>query len=241
MAAAFASAVSVSMSAVAPASLSAERSGMATFSGLRKCAPASSIAVLGSRATAKNAHVCQAAVKAEKWTKITPLGDRVFVKTEEVEAKTAGGLLLPTTSSTKPNQGKVVSLGERKLPNGKTLDFDVKEGDTVIFSKFAGTPIEFGNADHVLLKEDDITGKLPAGGDVAQMSPLGDRVLIKVDVAEAMTSGGVLLTEEGNRSGVSLKVGQKVLYARYSGSDFKGNDGTQYVVIKAGDILAALS
>lgn len=67
-------------------------------------------------------------------------------------------------------------------------------GDTVVYSKYAGTELTVGDDSFVLLKEDDCIGKMPSD-DVAKMLPLGDRVLIEVQEAEDQTAGGVLLTE----------------------------------------------
>jgi chaperonin GroES len=90
--------------------------------------------------------------------KITPLGDRVVVKREEAEEKTAGGILLPDTAKNKPQRGKVLAVGPGKLnKKGEHIALDVKVGDTVLFTSWAGDEFKAANRDEVLLmRVDDI-------------------------------------------------------------------------------------
>ncbi|MGB2926483.1 MAG: co-chaperone GroES [Limnothrix sp.] len=88
---------------------------------------------------------------------LKPLGDRVFVKVSESEEKTAGGLFLPDSAKEKPQIGEVVAVGEGKRnDDGSRSAIDVKIGDQVLYSKYAGTDIKFGGDDYVLLSEKDI-------------------------------------------------------------------------------------
>lgn len=88
---------------------------------------------------------------------IRPLGDRVLVKRLEAEEKTAGGIVLPDTAKEKPKQGKVIALGDgKRLDSGETADFQVEEGDTVLFGSFAGTEVTVDGEEYVLMSEDDI-------------------------------------------------------------------------------------
>lgn len=88
---------------------------------------------------------------------LKPLGDRVFVKVSESEEKTAGGILLPDSAKEKPQIGEVVAVGEGKRnDDGSRAAVDVKVGDKVLYSKYAGTDIKFGGDDYVLLSEKDI-------------------------------------------------------------------------------------
>jgi chaperonin GroES len=88
---------------------------------------------------------------------LKPLGDRVFVKVSESEEKTAGGILLPDSAKEKPQIGEVVAVGEGKRnDDGTRSAVDVKVGDQVLYSKYAGTDIKFGGDDYVLLSEKDI-------------------------------------------------------------------------------------
>ncbi len=88
---------------------------------------------------------------------VKPLGDRVFVKVSPSEEKTAGGILLPDTAKEKPQVGEVVSVGDGKLnEKGDRNPLDVKVGDKVLYSKYAGTDIKLGSEEYVLLSEKDI-------------------------------------------------------------------------------------
>ncbi|RRT32106.1 hypothetical protein B296_00057513, partial [Ensete ventricosum] len=142
-----------------------------------------------------------------QYSSIKPLGDRVLVKIKSSEEKTGGGILLPMTAQSKPQGGEIVAVGEGKTIGNKQINisvevslslenFDVSislEAD-VIYSKYAGTELEFNGSKHLLLKEDDIMGILETD-DIKDLKPLNDRVLIKVAEAEEKTAGGLLLTE----------------------------------------------
>jgi len=202
-----------------------------------------------------------ATVVAPKYTTLKPLGDRVLVKIKTAEEKTVGGILLPSTAQSKPQGGEVVAVGEGKTIGKNKVDISVKTGTQVVYSKYAGTEVEFDGTNHLILKEDDIVGILESD-DVKDMKPLNDRVLIKVAEAEEKTAGGLLLTEaskekpsigtvvavgpgpldeEGNRKPLSVSPGNTVLYSKYAGNDFKGSDGSDYIALRASDVMAVLS
>ncbi len=89
--------------------------------------------------------------------KVIPLNDKILVKRMEAEDKTAGGILLPDTAKEKPKQGKVLSLGDGKLlENGKRAAFQVKEGDRVLFSSYAGNEVSVDGEEYLIMSEDDI-------------------------------------------------------------------------------------
>lgn len=91
--------------------------------------------------------------------KIRPLHDRVVVKRVEEEQKTESGLYIPDTAKEKPIQGDVVAVGDGKvLDNGEKRPMAVKEGDRVIFAKYAGTEIDAGGETVLVMREDDIMG-----------------------------------------------------------------------------------
>nr|KJB06864.1 hypothetical protein B456_001G016900 [Gossypium raimondii] len=173
---------------------------LASFEGLRP----SSIVKFSSFGSLKPGSLTQrsfkglvvkaATVVAPKYTSIKPLGDRVLVKIKETEEKTEGGILLPTTAQSKPQGGEVVAIGEGKTIGKTKLECSVKTGAQVIYSKYAGTELEFNGSNHLILKEDDIVGILETD-DIKDLKPLNDRVFIKVAEAEEKTSGGLLLTE----------------------------------------------
>ncbi|MGY6530023.1 MAG: co-chaperone GroES [Cyanobacterium sp.] len=88
---------------------------------------------------------------------VKPLGDRVFVKVSEAEEKTAGGIYLPDNAKEKPQIGEVVTVGDGKVNDkGDRTAVEVKVGDKVLYSKYAGTDIKLGSDDYVLLSEKDI-------------------------------------------------------------------------------------
>jgi len=89
--------------------------------------------------------------------KVIPLNDKILVKRLEAEEKTAGGILLPDAAKEKPRQGKVLSLGDgRLLEDGKRASFQVKEGDRVLFSSYAGNEVEVDSEEYLIMSEDDI-------------------------------------------------------------------------------------
>ncbi len=88
---------------------------------------------------------------------VKPLGDRVFVKVSPSEEKTSGGILLPDTAKEKPQVGEVAAVGPGKRnDDGSRSPLEVKVGDQVLYSKYAGTDIKLGGEDYVLLSEKDI-------------------------------------------------------------------------------------
>ncbi|MGD8388646.1 MAG: co-chaperone GroES [Desulfobacteraceae bacterium] len=89
--------------------------------------------------------------------KIKPLHDRVIVKRIEEEETTKGGIIIPDTAKEKPIEGKVLAVGSGKvLDNGKKQPLEVKEGDRVLFGKYAGTDIKIDGEEHLIMREDDI-------------------------------------------------------------------------------------
>jgi chaperonin GroES len=93
--------------------------------------------------------------------KIRPMNDRILVVRVEEEKKTAGGIIIPDTAKEKPQEGKVVSAGPGKVgEDGKRIPMDVKKGDRVLFSKYAGSEIKVDGVEHIFMREDDILGIL---------------------------------------------------------------------------------
>ncbi|HTP51802.1 MAG TPA: co-chaperone GroES [Anaeromyxobacteraceae bacterium] len=91
--------------------------------------------------------------------KIRPLQDRVIVKRVEEEEKTKGGIIIPDSAKEKPIEGKVIAAGNGKLgDDGKVHPLDVKAGDRILFSKYAGTEVKIDGEEHLILREDDILG-----------------------------------------------------------------------------------
>lgn len=91
--------------------------------------------------------------------KIRPLQDRIIVKRLEGEEKTKGGIIIPDSAKEKPMEGKVIAVGNGKLlDNGQRSKPEVKEGDRVLFGKYAGTEVKIEGEEHLILREDDILG-----------------------------------------------------------------------------------
>jgi chaperonin GroES len=89
--------------------------------------------------------------------KLRPLNDRVIVKRLEEEEKTVGGIIIPDTAKEKPQQARVIAVGKgRTLENGQVIPLTVKEGDRVLFGKYAGTEIKIDGDEHLIMREDDI-------------------------------------------------------------------------------------
>jgi chaperonin GroES len=89
--------------------------------------------------------------------KIRPLGDKVLVERVEAESNTAGGIVLPDTAKEKPQRGKIVSVGEGKmLENGTRKEVQVKKGDLVLFTSYAGTEIKVEGKEYLIMDESDI-------------------------------------------------------------------------------------
>ena len=95
-------------------------------------------------------------------TSIKPLADRVVVKPEAAEETTAGGLIIPDTAKEKPQKGTVVAVGPGRVENGTKIDMTVKEGDTVLYGKYAGTEIALDGDDVMIMRESDILGVVNA-------------------------------------------------------------------------------
>ena len=88
---------------------------------------------------------------------LKPLSDRVLVKRLDYEEKTAGGIYIPDSAKEKPSQGEIVAAGPGKVgDDGKLQAMNVKKGDRVLFNKYAGTEIQLGGEDHLIMREDDI-------------------------------------------------------------------------------------
>jgi chaperonin GroES len=91
--------------------------------------------------------------------KIRPLQDRLIVKRVAEESKTKGGIIIPDTAKEKPLEAFVVAVGNGKvLEDGKVSPLDIKAGDTVLFSKYAGTEVKIEGEDHLILREEDVLG-----------------------------------------------------------------------------------
>ena len=88
---------------------------------------------------------------------LRPLGDRIIIELVEVEETTSFGIVLPDSAKEKPQTGKIVAVGTgRVLDNGTRVELDVKVGDEILFSKFAGTEVKYDGTEYLILRESDI-------------------------------------------------------------------------------------
>jgi chaperonin GroES len=93
--------------------------------------------------------------------KLRPLHDRIVVKRIEEDAKSKGGIIIPDTAKEKPQQGKVIAVGNGKLLEDGTLrPLDVHKGDRILFGKYSGTEIQLEGEDHLIIREDDVLAVL---------------------------------------------------------------------------------
>ncbi|NLK97702.1 co-chaperone GroES [Defluviitalea saccharophila] len=88
--------------------------------------------------------------------KLRPLGDRVVIKQLEAEEKTKSGIVLPNQAKEKPQEAEVVAVGPGGVVDGKEIKMEVKVGDRVIYSKYAGTEVKVDNEEYIVLRQSDI-------------------------------------------------------------------------------------
>lgn len=90
---------------------------------------------------------------------IRPLGDRVVVKPLPSEERTKGGIVLPDTAKEKPQEGEVIAIGTGKLlETGQRVPIDLKPGDRILFSKYAGNEVKIDDVEYLIMREADILG-----------------------------------------------------------------------------------
>jgi len=93
----------------------------------------------------------------EKNMKVNPIRDRILIKPLDKETTTKSGIVIPDAAKEKPMQGKVLSVGTGKLSDdGSVIPLIIKEGDTVMYSQWAGQTVRIDNQDHLILKEEDV-------------------------------------------------------------------------------------
>ena len=88
--------------------------------------------------------------------KLVPLGDRVVLKQMVAEETTKSGIVIPGQSKEKPQQAEVIAVGPGTVVDGKEVQMNVKKGQTVIYSKYAGTTVEVEEEEYIIVKQDDI-------------------------------------------------------------------------------------
>jgi len=88
--------------------------------------------------------------------KLRPLGDRVVIKALETEETTKGGIVLPSSAKEKPQMAEVVAVGPGGIVDGKEVKMEVKVGDKVIYSKYAGTEVKLDDEEYIIVRQSDI-------------------------------------------------------------------------------------
>ena len=95
---------------------------------------------------------------------IRPLHDRLIVKREAEERKSAGGIVIPDTATEKPTLGKVIAVGKgKRLDNGESRALDVKAGDKILFGKYSGTEVKVDGDELLVMREEDVMAVVEAG------------------------------------------------------------------------------
>jgi chaperonin GroES len=101
------------------------------------------------------------AVTEERRMKMRPLHDRIVVKRIDEDEKTKGGIIIPDTAKEKPQQGRVVAVGNGKLlEDGSVRPLDVHKGDKVLFGKYSGSEFVIDGEEHLIIREEDVLGVL---------------------------------------------------------------------------------
>jgi len=192
----------------------------------------------------------------ESYSKMEVRGSNILVKVADAEKETKGGVLLPTQAQTKPTSGDVVHLGSKTA--------QLEAGQTVLYSKFGigCTDVVMSGQDYVILLEEDCIGVMPRSAaeidDIPELVPMFDRVLIKIEEAVNVTSGGLVIPNagkerpmcgevvrtgpgkknaEGELEALSVAPGDKVIYFKYAGDVMPTSSGARYTVVHASDIL----
>ena len=105
---------------------------------------------------------------------IRPLQDRVIIRRIEEGEQIRGGIIIPDSAKEKPQEGEVIAAGAgKKLDSGERLTLDVKEGDRVLFGKYAGTEVKLDDQDYLIMREDDILGVIERAGESSKAKGKG--------------------------------------------------------------------
>ena len=99
---------------------------------------------------------------SDKKSKIRPLHDRVLIKRLNEEEKTKGGIIIPDSAKEKPQEAKVIAVGNGRIEEGKKIPLDVRSGDRILFSKYSGNEVKMDGEEYLILKEDEILGVIEA-------------------------------------------------------------------------------
>ena len=105
---------------------------------------------------------------------IRPLQDRVIIRRIEEGEQIRGGIIIPDSAREKPQEGEVIAVGAgKKLDSGERIALDVKEGDRVLFGKYAGTEVKLDDEDYLIMREDDILGVIERAAESSKAKGKG--------------------------------------------------------------------
>lgn len=194
---------------------------------------------------------------------LQPMQNNLLIKVKEVSGQSTGGIYIPDNAKERPTEGLVVAAGPGRIhpDSALLLDVAVKPGDGVIYGKYDGSEMKYNDANHQLIKDDDVLLKY-TGGDalLSNVECVKDQVLIRYAPKEAANSGGIIInTAEskekrqdtgtvvkigpGRQAGngkvmqIQVKPGDGVRFRDFAGADVK-LEGVEYRVVRAYDILA---
>jgi chaperonin GroES len=105
--------------------------------------------------------------KREMAIALTPLHDRIVVKRSEEKETVKGSIIVPDTAKEKPQEGEVIAVGPGKFHDGKRIPLDVEAGDRVLFGKYGGSEIKIEEEEYLILREDEVLGKLQRAAKAA--------------------------------------------------------------------------
>ena len=106
-------------------------------------------------------------------TKLTPLHDRILVRRVEAEETARGGIIIPDTAKEKPQEGVVVAVGTGKREKGELIALAVKEGDRILFGKYAGNEVRIDDEELVIMREEEVLGVLSGASKSAEFAGAG--------------------------------------------------------------------
>lgn len=194
---------------------------------------------------------------------LQPISNNLLIKVKEVASSTAGGLYIPDNAKERPTEGSVIAAGPGRVhpETGVQLDIAAIAGHNVIYGKYDGTELKYNDADHQLIKDDDVL--LTYEGDRASLENVKcvkDQVLVKLPPKEEKNASGIIISTPGSKdkrrdygevmkvgpgrqagNGIYQKIqvqpGDNVKFREFAGTEVK-LDGKDYLVIRAYDILA---
>jgi chaperonin GroES len=191
--------------------------------------------------------------------KLRPLNTRLIVRPDDPESRSKGGIIIPDQAKVKPVAGTLIAKGPGMLMrSGARWPMpDVEEGGRVVYSQYAGVELEIEGKLHLVLRDDDL---ILGGPDAGNLRPMGDRLVVRKDKAAEASRGGIIIPEnakekvlsgeivavgrgkvleEGIIRPLDVKVGERVRFAKYQGTDVLVG-GETYTVFREDDLLGVI-